>query len=92
MNKQTLVVIVGAVYLLVKQYETRTVLIGAGFVLCIIALKPLLALDAVEVRHQVTADPIDTDQLGDRHLLGEHRLLAIDGERVQWLQAAFDAG
>ena len=40
------VVIVGAVYLLVKQYETRTVLIGAGFVLCIIALKPLLALDA----------------------------------------------
>jgi DcuC family C4-dicarboxylate transporter len=41
-----IVVTIGAVYLLVRQYETRTVLIGAGLFLCIIALKPLMALDA----------------------------------------------
>ncbi len=40
------VITIGTVYLLVRQYETRTVLIGAGFFLCIIALKPLMALDA----------------------------------------------
>ena len=56
------VVIVGAVYLLVKQYETRTVLIGAGFVLCIIALKPLLALDAF-VKAMTTAGPVSYTHL-----------------------------
>jgi len=42
----TAVVIIGVVVLLAKQFETRTVLIGAGMLLCIIALKPLFALDA----------------------------------------------
>jgi hypothetical protein len=36
----------------------------------------------IEVGDQVAAHPMDPDQLGDGHLLGEHRLFAVDGERV----------
>ncbi len=42
----TVIVIFVAIYLLAKQYETRTVLLGAGMFLCIIALNPLFALDS----------------------------------------------
>jgi hypothetical protein len=38
----------------------------------------LLPVERVEVGKQVTPDPMHADQLGDRHLLGEHRLFAID--------------
>ncbi len=41
-------VIVGVVYLLIKQTETRLVLLGAGFLLCILSLKPLSAFTAFE--------------------------------------------
>jgi len=40
------VIIIGAVYLLVKQYDTRMVLIGAGLLMAIFALKPLEAFQA----------------------------------------------
>ena len=42
----------------------------------------LLPSQRIEVGDQVTADAVHPDQLGDRHLLGEHRLFAIDGEGV----------
>ncbi len=38
----------------------------------------LLPAQRVEVGDEVAAHPIDPDQLGDRHLLGEHRLFAVD--------------
>ncbi|BDM63315.1 anaerobic C4-dicarboxylate transporter DcuC [Shewanella sp. NFH-SH190041] len=38
------------IYLLLKKYETRTVLIGAGLALAIIAMHPLAALDAFATR------------------------------------------
>ncbi len=41
-----ILIICGAVYLLVKQYETRMVLIGAGFLMAILALNPIAALQA----------------------------------------------
>lgn len=41
-----LVIIAAAVVLLVKQYETKTVLLGAGFLMAIAALSPLQAFDA----------------------------------------------
>ncbi len=47
-------VILGTVYLLARQYETRMVLIGAGLLLCVIAFKPLMALDAF-VKSMTTA-------------------------------------
>ena len=34
------------VYLLIKKYETKTVLIGVGIILCLIALKPMASLEA----------------------------------------------
>ncbi|MFN6886946.1 C4-dicarboxylate ABC transporter, partial [Proteus mirabilis] len=34
-------VIIVTVYLLIKKYETRMVLIGAGLLLCILSLTPL---------------------------------------------------
>ena len=37
----------------------------------------LLPAQRVEVGHQVTAHPVDADQLGDGHLLGQHRLFAV---------------
>ncbi|MGL4667363.1 MAG: C4-dicarboxylate transporter DcuC [Saezia sp.] len=40
------VVILAVIYLLIKQYETRMVLIGAGFLMAIAALSPLSAFDA----------------------------------------------
>ena len=43
----------------------------------------LLPAQRVEVGHQVTANAVHADQLGDRHLLGEHRLFAIDREGVR---------
>jgi len=41
-----LLILVVATYLLVKQIETRTVLLGAGFLMAIVALKPLEAFNA----------------------------------------------
>ena len=41
-----LVILAAATYLLVKQVETRTVLLGAGFLMAIVALKPLAAFSA----------------------------------------------
>ena len=41
-----LLVICVVVYLIIKQYETRMVLIGAGFLMAIVALNPLVAFDA----------------------------------------------
>ncbi len=38
------------IYLLIKKYETRMVLIAAGLVLCIISLTPMSALDAFSER------------------------------------------
>ena len=38
----------------------------------------LLPAQRVEVGDQVAAHAVDADQLGDRHLLGEHRLFAVD--------------
>lgn len=40
-----ILVIIGAVVLLVKQYETRMVLLGAGFLMAIAALKPMIAFE-----------------------------------------------
>lgn len=40
------VVILAVIYLIIKQYETRMVLIGAGFLMAIAALNPLMAFDA----------------------------------------------
>lgn len=41
-----ILVIIITVYLLIKRYETRMVLIGAGLLLCIISFEPLQAFDA----------------------------------------------
>ncbi len=41
-----ILVVAGMIYLLVKQYETRLVLVGAGLVLCCISLTPMAGLDA----------------------------------------------
>ncbi|MGX2974901.1 C4-dicarboxylate transporter DcuC [Ursidibacter arcticus] len=38
--------IVATIYLLIKKYETRTVLIGVGLVMAVLALNPIGALDA----------------------------------------------
>ncbi|KAE9538319.1 C4-dicarboxylate transporter DcuC [Ursidibacter maritimus] len=46
---KTIVAIVGiiaTIYLLIKKYETRTVLIGVGLVMAVLALNPMGALDA----------------------------------------------
>ena len=39
-------IVVGVIYLLLKRHESRMVLIGAGILMCIIAGKPMAALDA----------------------------------------------
>lgn len=41
-------VILGVVFLLVKQKETRLVLIGAGFLLCFLSVKPMTAFSSFE--------------------------------------------
>ncbi|MDL2210602.1 C4-dicarboxylate transporter DcuC [Desulfovibrio sp. OttesenSCG-928-O18] len=41
-------VIIGVVYMLVKQKETRLVLIGAGFLLCFLSVNPMTAFSAFE--------------------------------------------
>lgn len=41
-----LVIVAITVFLLIKQYETRMVLIGSGLALCIVGLAPMNALDA----------------------------------------------
>lgn len=41
-----MIIIIGAVYLLIKQYETRMVLLGAGFLMAIVSLHPMVALNA----------------------------------------------
>lgn len=41
-------VILGVVYMLVKQKETRLVLIGAGFLLCFLSVKPMTAFSSFE--------------------------------------------
>ena len=41
-------VILGVVYLLVKQKETRLVLIAAGFLLCFLSVKPMTAFSSFE--------------------------------------------
>lgn len=38
--------VIAAVYLLVKKYETRTVLIGLGLMMSLLTLNPMGALDA----------------------------------------------
>ena len=38
--------IIATIYLLIKKYETRTVLIGVGLIMAIITVKPMEALDA----------------------------------------------
>ncbi|MEY0159973.1 C4-dicarboxylate ABC transporter, partial [Providencia manganoxydans] len=43
-------VIIVTVYLLIKKYETRMVLIGAGLLLCILSLTPLDAFTAFSDR------------------------------------------
>ena len=42
----------------------------------------LLPAERVEVGDQVAAHAVDADEVGDRHLLLEHRLLAVDGVDV----------
>ena len=42
----------------------------------------LLPSQRIEVGDEVAAHAVDADQLGDRHLLGEHRLFAVDRVRV----------
>ncbi|MGG4610291.1 C4-dicarboxylate transporter DcuC [Providencia sp. Me31A] len=46
----TAFVIIVTIYLLVKKYETRMVLIAAGLLLCIISLTPMSALNAFSER------------------------------------------
>ena len=42
-----------------------------------------LPTQRVEVGDQVAADAVHTDELGDRHLLAEHRLFVVDRVRVR---------
>ncbi|GHV52049.1 anaerobic C4-dicarboxylate transporter DcuC [Deltaproteobacteria bacterium] len=42
------VVILGVIYLMIKQKETRLVLIGAGFLLCFLSVKPMTAFASFE--------------------------------------------
>ena len=42
----------------------------------------LLPVQRVEIGDQVATHAVDADQLGDRHLLGEHRLFAVDRVEV----------
>ncbi len=53
------VVILGVVYFLIKQKETRLVLIAAGFLLCFLSLNPMGAFAAFE-KSMVTAGLIKT--------------------------------
>ncbi|AWH87191.1 C4-dicarboxylate transporter DcuC [Limnobaculum parvum] len=46
----SLVVVAITIYLLIKQYETRMVLIGSGLVMCLLALSPMGGLDAFSER------------------------------------------
>ncbi|QBH96176.1 C4-dicarboxylate ABC transporter [Limnobaculum zhutongyuii] len=46
----SLVVVAITIYLLIKQYETRMVLIGSGLVMCLLALTPMAGLDAFSER------------------------------------------
>ncbi len=41
-----LLIVAAVIYLLIKQYDTRLVLIGAGFAMSILSLNPIIALDA----------------------------------------------
>ncbi|MDO5532385.1 C4-dicarboxylate transporter DcuC [Sutterella sp.] len=41
-----ILVVIGMIYLLVKRWETRLVLFGAGFILCCISLDPMAGLNA----------------------------------------------
>lgn len=45
-----LVVVAITIFLLIKQYETRMVLIGSGLVMCLLALSPMAGLDAFSER------------------------------------------
>lgn len=45
--------IIVAVYLLIKKYETRTVLIGVGLFMAIATLNPMGALDAFAEKHDI---------------------------------------
>ncbi len=40
------IIVLGAIFLLIKQYETRMVLLGAGFLMAILGLSPIGALDS----------------------------------------------
>lgn len=46
----SLLVIAITIYLLIKQYETRMVLIGSGLVMCLLALNPIAGLNAFSER------------------------------------------
>lgn len=48
-------VLIATVILLIKQYDTRTVLIGSGILLCCLSLSPLSAFDAFAQRMTTTA-------------------------------------
>lgn len=41
-----LVIVAITIYLLIKQYETRMVLIGSGLIMGLVALNPMAGLDA----------------------------------------------
>ncbi|AKJ42068.1 C4-dicarboxylate transporter DcuC [Pragia fontium] len=45
-----LVVVAITIFLLIKQYETRMVLIGSGLIMCLLALSPMAGLDAFSER------------------------------------------
>ncbi|MEG2830998.1 MAG: C4-dicarboxylate transporter DcuC, partial [Edwardsiella sp. (in: enterobacteria)] len=45
-----IVVLIATVVLLIKRYDTRTTLIGAGILLCIISLAPMNAFNAFSTR------------------------------------------
>ncbi|EBY2753791.1 C4-dicarboxylate ABC transporter [Salmonella enterica subsp. enterica serovar Kottbus] len=45
-----IIILIFTIVLLIKRYDTRTTLIGAGIVLCIISLSPINAFNAFSVR------------------------------------------
>lgn len=46
----SLLIIAITIYLLIKRYETRMVLIGSGLIMCLLSLTPLAGLDAFSER------------------------------------------
>lgn len=44
-------IVLGVIWLLLKRYESRMVLIAAGILMCVIAGKPMASLDAFGQKH-----------------------------------------